>query len=89
LEEIKKLAVLCVRRPYVCVYDDSSSSPRVIYPVYTIKQTSSRRRAIARVFWIHFARRLLDVCLIGRNGGALLYKLLHWRSYALLRAPSS
>jgi len=35
----------------------------------------------------------LSVCVqeytTGRNGDALLWKLLHWRRYALWRAPSS
>jgi len=40
------------------VSQSSVSISLTLYPIYTIEQTSSRRRAIARVFWIH----LLDVC---------------------------
>ena len=42
--------------------DGQSRSPVLLYPVYTIEQTSSKRRA--NVFKIHvlIVRRLLDVC---------------------------
>jgi len=36
--------------------------------------------------------RSVRLCIarqLGRNGGALLWKLLHWRIYALSRAPFS